>query len=89
MSDRTRNERENRHGWELEHRLRNSNVPVRAGEDRQVSEGTERVPSQPETIRQFAATQKSLNLLTVNTKGKSFPQGPSGHQVNIKVALFY
>lgn len=61
MSDRPRNERENRQGWELELRLRNSNVPVRTGEDRQVSEGTERVSSQPEMTGQFAATQTSLS----------------------------
>lgn len=61
VSDRPRNERENGQGWELELRLKISNIPVRTGEDREVSEGTERVSSQAEMTGQFPATQKSLS----------------------------
>lgn len=61
MSDRPRKERHNTQGWELELKQRNSNIPVRTGADRQVSEGTEGVSSQPEVTGQFAATQKSLS----------------------------
>lgn len=41
MSDRPRKKRDSTQGWELQLRQRNSNIPVRTGEDRQVSEGTE------------------------------------------------
>lgn len=61
VSNKPRNERENGQGWELELRLRISNIPVRTGEDREVSEGTEIVPSQAEMTGQFPATQKALS----------------------------
>lgn len=60
MRDRTRNERENRQSWEVELRLRISNVPVGTREDWEVSEGAEGFSSQTEMIEKFPATQKSL-----------------------------
>lgn len=42
VSDRPRKERHNTQGRELELKQRNSNIPVRTGADRQVSEGTRR-----------------------------------------------